>query len=358
MTQPSTETIATPAAAPAMPSLDERVAAVNKEMDDAFAASGIVPVPEDQIPSAADVLKEAFGADGAAVIPAAAAVTPAAPDAEAAARAAERRARLDALGAKTRDQVDRKAALAAQDKMVRDLAAAEARAKAAEEAAAAGANRIDVDALDAAGFFALAERTKVKPEDLQAWLHKAVTSPEKIAEAAALKAASSTYDPKLAALEARIAKQDAALEALRAENASHASRAEEQRQTQAFLGMVSQSAERAPLASRLLAADHDEFMQMATLAAERVPGQGPDALLDALEELLDKDVRKASSTWTSIYAPTPSQPTAPVTTPPTRGAALPKTVSNSLAQSRTALVEDQDFSKLTLEERAAILRRS
>ena len=329
--------------------LEDRVAAVNAEMDAAYAASGNVPVAEDAIPPAEDVLAEAFGAPETA---------PAAPDAEAVARAAERRARLDALGAKQRDQVDRKAALAAQDKLQRDLAAAEARAKAAEDAAAAGANRIDVSTLDEAGFFALAEQKGIKPENLQAWLHKAITSPEKIAEAAALKATSSTYDPKLAALEARIAKQDAALEALRAENASHASRAEEQRQTQAFLGMVSQSADRAPVAARLLAADPDEFMQMAEVAAARVPGQGPEALLDALEELLDGEGRKFAKKYADLYGLVPSQPTAPVTTPPTRGAAQPKTISNSLAQSRTAVVEDPDFSKLTLEERAAILRRS
>ena len=122
--------------------------------------------------------------------------------------------------------------------------------------------------------------------------------------------------------------------------------------------MVSQSADRAPVAARLLAADPDEFMQMAEVAAARVPGQGPEALLDALEELLDGEGRKFAKKYADLYGLVPSQPTAPVTTPPTRGAAQPKTISNSLAQSRTAVVEDPDFSKLTLEERAAILRRS
>lgn len=352
MNQPSPTVSETAPSAPVgVPSLDERVASVNKELDDAFAASGRTPVSEGEIPPVADV-------DGAA--PAAAEVNAQgvvvdAPvvDAAAAQRAAERRQRLDALSAKQRDQVDRKAALAAQDRMARDLAAAQARAEAAE---AQAGSRVDVSGLDEAGFFALAEAKGIKPENLQAWLVKAVTSPEKVAEAAALKATQQAYDPKFEAVTRENSALKARLDALEAREQQHVSRAEEQRQTQAFLGMVSQSTERAPLAAKLLAADPDEFMEMAEVAAKKVPGQGPHALLDAVEEMLDGDGRKFAQKYANLYGLIPSQPQAPVQ-PTTRGAAMPKTVSNSLAQSRTALVDERDFASLTLEERAAILKR-
>lgn len=350
MTQPATA----PATPAALPSLDERVAAVNSELDAAFAASGIVP-GADPGPTDAPAAEPTDALTDSVEVDVQAPPDATAPDAEAEARATERRARLAALSAKTRDQVDRKAALAAADRMQRDLAAAQARADAAEKAAA---GRVDVSNLDEAGFFALAEEKGIKPENLSAWLQKAITSPHATAEAAALKATQSAYDPKLAALEARIAEQDRKIAAHEEQQAKHAADAEEQRATHAFLGMVSQSAARAPLAAKLLALDSEEFMEMASIAANRVPGQGPEALLDAVEDMLDGDGRKLAQKYTSLYGTAPpSQPSAPVQ-PTTRGAAKPNTVSNSLAQSRTALSDERDFAALTLEERAAILRRS
>ena len=328
-----------------LPSLEQRLASVNETLDAALAEAGGVQAE----PTAGDALTDSVDVE---LPEGAVAVDPAA-DPAAEQRAAERRERLAALSAKTRDQVDRKAALAAQDRMQRDLASAQARAEAAE---AAAAGRVDVSGLDEAGFFALAESKGIKPENLSAWLQKAVTSPEKVAEAAALKATQSAYDPKFAALEARLAASDKRIEDLLASNAAHAAQAEERQQTQAFLGMVSKSAERAPLAAKLLSLDADEFMEMASIAANKVPGQGPEALLDAVEEMLDGDGRKLAQKYTSLYG-VPSQPSAPVQ-PTTRGAAKPNTVSNSLAQTRTTLVEEDDFARLPIEERAARLIRS
>lgn len=349
MNQPSpVATEATTSGVAVVPSYEERIASVNETLDAELAEAGGVQ-PDPDAPAATETT-DALTAGVTVEIPDAGAPVV---DAEAAQRAAERRQRLDALAAKQREQVDRKTALAQADKLQRDLAAAQARAEAAE---AAAAGRVDMSSLDEGGFFALAEAKGIKPEALSAWMQKAITSPEKTAEAAALKATQAAYDPKLAALEARIAKQDADLAAMRAAADAAASRAEEQRQTQAFLGMVPQSADRAPLAAKLLAADPDEFMQMAEVAAAQVPGQGPHALLDAIEEMLDGDGRKFAQKYANLYGLIPSQTSAPVQ-PTTRGAAMPKTVSNSLAQSRTALVDEQDFARLSLEERAAILKR-
>ncbi len=365
MNQPSPTASATPTApAPAagvsaIPSYEERIASVNESLDAALAEiGGVQPDPgaKADASAAAGESTDALTAGITVEAPLGAPVptTDAAPDPEAVKRAEERRERLATIAAKNRDQVDRKAALAAQDKMARDLAAAQARADAAEKAVS---GRVDVSQLDEAAFFALAEQKGIKPDNLMAWMQKAITSPEKVAEAAALQATQRQYDPKFEAVTRENAALKARLDALEAREQQHVAAREEHQQTQAFLGMVSQSAARAPLAAKLLTLDPDEFMQTATLAADRVPGMGPEALLDAVEEMLDGDWRKVAQKYATLYGPNPSQPSAPVQ-PTNRGAAMPKTVSNSLAQGRTALVEEQDFAKLPLEERAAILRRS
>lgn len=256
------------------------------------------------------------------------------------------------MAAQERHNVDRKASLAAQDKLARDY---EAATKRALEAEALAARRVDVDNLDEAAFFRLAEQKNIQPQRLGEWIRNAMTNPERVAEAAALSATRSTYDPKLAALEAQIAE-------LRAQNQSFLDRhneaqaaVQEREQTHAFLGMVSQSADRAPLAARLLAADQNEFMQIAELAARNVPGQGPQALLDAVEEMLDQDGRQVAQTYAALYGFT-SQAQAPKTQ--NRAAAMANTVSNSLAQERASLVEEEDYARLPIEERAARLIRS
>lgn len=338
MNQPS------PAAAPAptegaspaaMPSLEERIAGVNDYLDTASS--------------------ESAGESGESAPPLAAkAPLSPAPSGDAETRAAERRARLEALSAKTRESVDRKAQQAASEKMARDLEAYQRRAEEAERQAA---SRVDVSQLDEAAFFALAEKRGIAPQKLGEWIRTAMTNPEKVAEAAALQATQRTYDPKFDAIQRENAALKARLDAFEASQAKQASAAEEERQTKAFLGMVAQSSERAPLAAKLLASDPDEFMQMASIAAPRVPGMGPEALLDAVEELLDGEGRKVAQTYATLYGISPSQNPAP-TTPTTRGAAKPNTVSNSLAQERASLVDDDDFARLPIEERAARLIKS
>ncbi len=369
MTQP----IAAPApavTAPApvsgvMPSLESRVASVNAAMDQAFAEAnpGGPPEPTDAVVPADLTPGKAAPTDALTAsveveVPPTGVII--APDPEAVAaqqRAAERQQRLAALSTKTREQVDRKAQQAASEKMARDYAAAQARAEEAEKVAA---GRVDVSKLDAASFLGLAERQGIKPDDLIRFISESMTSPGKVAEAAALQATKTAYDPKLAALESKLAAQDARIAAYEQAQQAHAEEQQAQHAQQSFLHLVSQSSARAPIAARLLASDPQDFLDMANIAAARVPGMGAEALLDAVEELLDGAGRKNAQKIAALYGltTTPSQPSAPVQPTTTRGAAKPNTVSNSLAQGRTALVDDQDFARLTIEERAAILKRS
>jgi hypothetical protein len=358
---PTVAAPAAPAVAPsavgAVSSYEARVAAVNSELDAAFAEANPTATPGDAAPAdvpVTDALTASVEVDPA-VAAAAAASTPDPEQAAAAQRAEDRRLRLAALSAKTRDQVDRKAAAAATDKLARDYQAAVKRAEDAEKAAS---SRIDVSSLDAKSLLGLAEQKGIKPDELIRFISEAMTSPEKVAEAAALQATRTTYDPKLAAYEARLAKQDEQIAQMARERAEEKAAAQEHQATQQFLGMVSQSGDRAPLAARLLATDPEEFMSMANIAAPRVAGMGAEALLDAVEDLLDGEGRKLAQKYATLYGPQiPSQPSAPVQ-PTTRGAAKPNTVSNSLAQGRTALVDDDGSAGLTLEERAARIIRA
>ncbi len=330
MNNPSPTATEAPAATP---SLDERIASVN---------------------SALDSSSEPAGGTGEA---APAGVTPASPadsgDAAAQQRAQERRARLAALKSTERDSVDRKAAQAATDKLARDFEAAQRRA---EEAETRASRMVDVDSIDEAALFALAEKRNISPQRMGEWIRDAMANPEKQAEAAALKATKTTYDPKLAALEAQIARQNEQIQNFLQQQAQAKADAEEHHATRSFVSMVKQSADRAPLAASLLAVSEDEFMQMAEIAAATVPGMGPQALLDAVEELLDGDVRQSAQTYAALYG-SPSQQPAP-SKPTNRAAAMANTVSNSLAQERASLVEEENLARLPIEERAARLIRS
>lgn len=336
MNQPSPAAAPAPEATPsgiaAIPSLEERVASLNESLDASSETAGEV---DESAPPAASI--------------------PPAPAAlgDAAKRAEERRGRLAALQARERQQVDRKSQQAAADKAARD---AETWQRRAEEAEKQAASRVDISGLDARSFYALAEQKGINPNQLAEYIREAMTNPEKVAEAAALHATRTQYDPKFAALEATIARQNEQIQSFLQAQQHQQAAVVEQQQTHAFLGMVSQSAERAPLAARLLATDQNEFLQMAEIAAAGVPGMGPEALLDAVEELLDGDGRKVAQTYAALYGLS-SQATAP-TTPTTRGAAKPNTVSNSLAQERASLVEEENFARLPIEERAARLIRS
>lgn len=274
-------------------------------------------------------------------------------DPEAAKRAEERRARLDALKAETRAQVDAKAQRAEQERIARDLAEYKRRA---EEAEARAAKLLDPESIDEAAWIALAERRNIRPERVTEWIRNSLEHPERVAEAAAIKAAQANVDPKLAALEARLAAAERRAAEAEERQAQAQARAEAEQQTRAFFGMVQASADRAPLAAKLLAADEQEFIAMADLAAASVPGMGPQALLDAVEELLDSQGRELAKKYASLYGLTTGQATA-TSKPTTRGAAKPTTtVSNSSARERASIVEDDGLAGLSFDERLARLK--
>lgn len=264
---------------------------------------------------------------------------------------AARRERLATLTAKDRERVDHKQRQAEQDKLARRAAEFERRATDAE---ALAAKRVDLDNLDEASFLALAEKKNISGDRLSAWIRDAATNPEKIAQAAALKAQSEAIDPKFAALERRLAEQDAQIQSYIAAQQKQQLDAQEAHDIQQFKGFVGHSAERAPLAARLLEHDEDEFLAMADVAGHSVPpGAGAEALLDAIEDLLDSDggARGVYTKYAKIFGPqgTPSTDKA---SPPPRAAAKANTISNSLAATRTSVVEEDDFASLDLDERA------
>lgn len=262
-----------------------------------------------------------------------------------------RRERLAALTQKDRERVDHKQRQAEADKATRRAAEAERRATDAE---ALASKRIDLDSLDEAAFLALAEKKNITGDRLAAWIREATTNPEKIAQAAALKATTAAYDPKFAALEQRLAEQDKQIQGYIAAQQKQQLDAQEQRDIQQFKGFVGESAERAPLAARLLEHDADEFLAMADIAGHKVPeGAGAEALLDAIEELLDSDdgARGVYTKYAKIYGPQ-ATPSTDKASPPPRAAAKANTISNSLAATRTSVVEEDDLASLDLDERA------
>lgn len=266
---------------------------------------------------------------------------------------AARAARLAALREKDRERVDHKQRQAEQDKLTRRAADLERRATDAE---AQAAKRVDVDELDEGAFLALAEKKGITGPKLAEWIRKAVDNPEQIAAAAALKATTSTYDPKFAALEQKLAEQQKTIDSYITAQQQQQISASDEQNVQHFTSFVTESKETAPLASRLLEHDRDEFLAMADVAGHNVPeGAGPEALLDAIEDLLDGSARSVYTKYAPLFGAPASAPSTASASPPPRAAAKANTISNSLAASRTSVVEEEDFASLSLDERAARL---
>lgn len=266
------------------------------------------------------------------------------------ARRAERRQRLDAMKLQTRQDVDRKERQSAYDKQQRDLTAAQERADLAEKRASTALDRSVLK--DPIKVLRLLEAEGIPADQVANAIRESMTNPE----IAATRAAREAISPEVAQARAENAALKARLDAFEAREAASNARYAEQRDTEEFITYAGTASQRAPLAAKLLAHDRNEFLQLATIAAEGVPpGAGRDALLDKLEDLLDGDVRGVAQKYAAIYGPLPTPSPAPQTRP---GAVQPTTVSNSLAQGRTTLVEEEDFARLPLEERARRIIRS
>lgn len=278
-------------------------------------------------------------------------------DPEAQKRAEERRRALEAFQLRERERVADKTRQTQAERMQADLAAALKRAEDAEKARDARFDRAMLK--DPVAAIREMEREGVPADKVAEALREALTNPA----ATASREVREAISPELAAFKKQNAELLARIEAFEQREQEREQKSQDEQNTRAFLGFVQQNAQRAPLASRLLQQDQEEFMAIASIAGERVPeGAGPEALLLAVEDALDTEVRgiaqKYGGLFQALTQPTnTSQTTAP--TPPSHAAAKANTVTNSLAQGRTAIVdEESDWAALPFEERLARMRRS
>lgn len=307
--------------------------------------SGVTVVPSiEERAAAAFGLSESAGEAGASSAAPAGAVSPAGsvePDAVAKARQ-DRRAALDKLRAEERAKVDAMAAIRERDDLRRQLQEERDRAK-------AYATHVDPSKLTKEQFFELAEKNPgLSPQDLGEWLRERMANPEQVAATAARKA----IDPELAELKKLVAEQKATIDGfMQSQQQAHHDAVERQASEQ-FYAFTHENAASAPTAARFLEKfGAKEFHPLALRAVQALPpGCGPQAVLDEIEEQL--------SQLGAIY---PAQPVAnqqrrqasPLTTN-TAAAQAPTHVTNSLAQQRSSVVdEDKDWASLSFEERSA-----
>jgi hypothetical protein len=275
-------------------------------------------------------------------------VEPAASAADSGDADAQRQARREALAKladRERSSVDAMAHKRQNEELSQRLAAAEKRAEEAERMAG---QRIDMQGLTEDQFFEHARNAKVTPQRLGEWLREQMANPE----LAAARAATSAVDPKISALEKRIAEQQEQIQSfLQGQQSAHA-QAEEERAIHEFTSYAVNNATTSPRTAAFLREfGHEDFVKLATSAAAMVPpNAGPQAVLDEIEDNLARLAR--------IYAGSPAAAN-PSTPKPNHGAAKPMTtVSNTLAQTRASVVdEDADWATLPFEERSARLFR-
>ncbi len=267
-------------------------------------------------------------------------------DSDAAARRAERRKRLDEVTARERQAVDHKERLAAVEKQT-------ARAKEAEDKLAAMTQGTFDRAVakDPLAMMKLMEDAGVDAGMVADAIQKSISDPSYAASRAAREAVS----PEITELRTQLKAQNDQIAALLDRDAKTTAAQRRHQDEEAFANHVGASAAQTPLSAALLKHDRAEFLLMADMASDDLPeGAGPRALADALEDLLDTKVRAVANKYSAIYgSPSPTSQAMK----PRPGAVQPNTVSNSLVQERGSLVDEDDFAKLTVEERAKILSR-
>lgn len=306
--------------------LDQRVAILHEQ----FGTESSETADEAALPSPPD--------------PPAAATSAASDDTDdAAAKArAERRARLDALNASERARVDRKAKFAEQDRIARELEAERQRARDLEQRMA---SLVDVEQLDEAKFFEVARRSKVTPDRLAEWIRESTANPEMVAAHVAKR----ELDPKVAALEAKLAAQEARFAQYLEQQQRAQAMAEERAVEARFVEGITSDA--APYSAKFIESfGAGEFLKVARSAGATLPeGAGSQALIDVIEEHLEQFARA----YASAGEATPSKKPAPQKA---AAAKATNTVSNSLAQERASVVDEEDWSSLSFEDRVARLR--
>lgn len=290
---------------------------------------------------------ETAGDAGASSVAPADAASPAAsaePDAAAKARQ-ERRAQLERLRAEERAKVDSMSAIRERDELKRQLQEERERAK-------AYATHIDPTKLTKEQFFELAAKNPdLSPQELGEWLRERMANPE----AAAAQAAKRAVDPELAQLKKLVEEQKAQIDSfLSAQQQSHAEAAERQAAEQ-FNAFTVENSSVAPASARFLEKfGPQEYYKLAQRAAQVVPPYaGPQAILDEIEEHLTQ----LGAIYSAPSAGQQQRRQAPLTTP-SAAAQAPTHVTNSLAQQRSSVVdEDNDWASLPFEERSARLFR-
>ncbi len=259
-----------------------------------------------------------------------------------AAARAERRAQYEKLRSEEAARVDAQARHREHDSLRQRLADAERRAEEQK-------GHVDPTKLDEAAFFDLATKLNVTPQKLGEWLRERITNPE----LAAAQAATRVVDPKLSAMQQRLDEQQRVIDDFLGSQATQRQQAEERHYTEQFHAFTRENASTSPYAARFLELHGPEqYAQIALGAASKVPeGAGAQAILDEVEERLTQ--------LAQIYAPqgAPQQRAAP-SYPHHAAAKAPTTVSNTLAQTRASVVnEDEDWAALPFEERSARLFR-
>lgn len=286
---------------------------------------------------------ETAGEPGASSVAPADAASPAAsvePDAVTKARQ-ERRAQLEKLRAEERAKVDSMSAIRERDELRRQLQEERERAK-------AYATHIDPTKLTKDQFFELASKNPdLSPQELGEWLRERMANPE----AAAAQAAKRAVDPELAQLKRLVEEQKAQIDSfMQTQQQSHAEAVERQAAEQ-FYAFTRENAAIAPTSASFLENfGPDEFYKLAHRAAQVVPPHaGPQAILDEIEENLSR----LAKVYTAPSAGQQQRRQAPLT-PSSAAAQAPTHVTNSLAQQRSSVVdEDKDWASLSFEERSA-----
>ncbi len=251
-----------------------------------------------------------------------------------------RRERLAKLAANEAASVDAHARRKEQDELRQRLAAAEKRADEAERMAAL---RIDPATIDERSFFEHAAKAKVTPQRLGEWLREQTENPE----LAVSRTVDSALTPKLTEWEKRIADKEAKLDAIIQQQEDARIEREESAAFHEFSTFASSNATTSPYTAAFLReCGPQEFRKVVVNAASRLPANaGPQALLDSLEENFAKLARIYAAPAAAAKASTPQ---------PNPGAAKPMTtVSNTLAQTRASVVdEDAEWASLPFEERS------
>lgn len=277
-------------------------------------------------------------ADAAAAAPAPApAVEPPVEDANAKARA-ERRAKLAELNAKTRANVDSRAAQREAEQLRQQLAEANARA----------AQLVDPTALDPLKIIELGQRSGHSPQAIAEALKKAMGSPE----LAAAHAAKQAVDPVVAKLQSDLSAALRRIDSFEQSQQTARAQAEEDAAHQSFAAYTQQNVSTSPLAARFLEQHGPaEFRRLTEGATQDLPpGVGAQAVLDEIEDRLTA----LGKIYAAPAAPqrTQANPTRPLGT----ATQAPTHVTNSLAQTRSSVVDEEAaLQDMPYEERASYI---